>query len=148
MTAASLAHYLQGLYNAKTMGMYDKLGQMLNEFLETGALPPLREKKIDVEESAIGVFKQNQRQRELPPVPDYLLGDFYALGFYNLAKTPRFAQIKKRYRALAKARHPDTKKKSENQRQDEKSSALGALVESYRKIAQWYETAVPDSDNA
>jgi hypothetical protein len=121
------------------MGMYDKLGQMLNEFLETGAMPPAREKKIDVEESDGRVFKQNQKQREIPPVPDYLLGDFHALGFYNLAKTPRFAQIKKRYRALAKATHPDTKKNLENQARRETSSALGALVESYRKIAQWYE---------
>jgi hypothetical protein len=143
----ALAHYAQALYNAKTMGMYDKLGQMLNEFLETGALPPAREKKTDEDAERCGSSKKTERQRELPPAPDYLLGDFHALGFFNLSKTPRFAQIKKRYRALAKAKHPDTKKNLENQRQDETSSALGALVESYRKIARWYETAASDSDN-
>lgn len=127
------------------MGMYDKLGYMLNEFLETGAMPPPRAKKIDdVECEADGGRAKDKGAREIPPVPDYLLGDFHALGFYNLSKTPRFAQIKKRYRALAKATHPDTKEFSENQSPREKSGALGAMVESYRKIAQWYETITHD----
>ena len=121
--------------------MYDKLGHMLNEFLETGAMPPPRE-KLNAE-NAGGEFFKKQRQHELPPVPDYLLGDFHALGFYNLSKTPRFAQIKKRYHSLAKATHPDTKNFLENQTPREKPGTLGAMVESYRKIAQWYETITP-----
>jgi hypothetical protein len=125
--------------------MYDKLGDMLNDFLETGRMPPKRDKRT-VGESPEGTADANTGEGipQEQTIPDYLLNDFYALGFTRLTRTPRFSECKKAYRRLIKANHPDTSGDAA-QNAGAKNTApspqkrLTELVEAFKRISAWYE---------
>jgi hypothetical protein len=123
------------------MGMYDKLGDMLNDFLENGKMPPPRNPAAQFQPEP----PDTETAREPPPVsrhepriPEYLIPDFYALGFINLAKTPAFSQVKEKYRALAKSLHPDTRK--ESLADSEERQRLTRLVDAFKQVSQWYRS--------
>ncbi|GMO49481.1 MAG: hypothetical protein Pg6C_12100 [Treponemataceae bacterium] len=118
------------------MGMYDKLGDMLNDFLETGKMPPprFRAESPDAEiapESA-------PVSRDAPRIPEYLIIDFYTLGFVNLAETPALSLVKEKYRALAKSLHPDTR--AETLSDSEERQRMTRLIEAFKQISNWYHS--------
>jgi hypothetical protein len=118
------------------MGMYDKLGDMLNDFLTSGRMPPPRNKATPPDESGAETSGARQHSGESgTPVPDRLIPDFYRLGFGDLRTTPSFAECKKAYRALVKAHHPDT-----STHETPQQKRLAEIAESFKRISLWYET--------
>jgi hypothetical protein len=109
------------------MGMYDKMGDLLNDYLETGALPPLREKTARKETA-----KAN-KAREKVLMPAFLMGEFCLLGFADIQEAPALKDCRKAYHALIKKYHPDT------QMQDaDTAGKTDEIVQAYKKIQNWY----------
>jgi hypothetical protein len=123
------------------MGMYDKLGDMLNDFLETGKMPPPRNSTAQFQQEppdAEAAREPLPVSRHEPRVPEYLIPDFYALGFVNLTETPALSQVKEKYRALAKSLHPDTRKDS--LADSEERRRLTRLVDAFKRVSEWYRS--------
>jgi len=127
--------------------MYDKLGDMLNDFLETGRMPPKRTRHTSEKPSKTD-SEPARDESGGPVIPDYLLADFYLLGFTRLTTTPRFSECKKAYRRLVKVLHPDTSggrlvvlpeaaPQAESLAQKKR---LTELVEAFKRITAWYKT--------
>jgi hypothetical protein len=115
------------------MGMYDKLGDMLNDFLATGRMPPPRKQPDDLSgESPCAKPAPDEKK-----IPEYLIGDFYELGFTNLLTTPKLSQVKKKYRSLMKSLHPDTGEADGVSASVEDKKRLTALVDAFKRVSAW-----------
>ena len=109
------------------MAMYDKMGDLLKGYLETGNLPPPR-KSATQRETA----KAN-KAREKVLMPAFLMGEFSLLGFADIQEAPALKDCRKAYHALIKKYHPDT------QMQDaDTAGKTDEIVQAYKKIQNWY----------
>jgi hypothetical protein len=108
--------------------MYEKLGDMLSSVLETGVMPPGAPKK-----------RGPRPRRKTPPMPAYLAGDFAALGFADAGQSPTKTECAKAYRALVKARHPDTKA-APNPGGVNPDSAVAEIIKAYKRVSAWYDS--------
>jgi hypothetical protein len=102
--------------------MYENLGDMLNQALETGRLPPGRRQA-----------RRDSRARLSRPAPEYLARDFSLLGFDDPQNPPAKAECARAYHRLVKARHPDSSG-------GESAPGLTEAVEAYRRLSAWYES--------
>jgi hypothetical protein len=110
------------------MGMYDKMGDLLNEYLETGNLPPPR-RKVARKKSV----KAAVSPREKMPVPAYLAREFGLLGFADVQEAPALKDCRKAYHALIKKYHPDTKKQD-----GDTAEKADEIVQAFKRIQSWY----------
>jgi hypothetical protein len=109
------------------MGMYDKMGDLLNEYLETGNLPPPLKKAPRKKPVKAAI------PREKMPIPAYLVQEFSLLGFADILEAPALTDCRKAYHALIKEYHPDT------QTQDgDTAQKTDEIVQAFKKIQSWY----------
>jgi hypothetical protein len=129
------------------MGMYDKLGDMLSDYLETGRMPPPRKQPDDSPGESVTARRVEHPAPKEKKIPEYLVGDFYELGFVNLSVTPKLSQVKKKYRALMKSLHPDMSGGVPATSEIAGKKRITALVDAFRRISAWYG-AVENTNNA
>lgn len=80
--------------------MFDKLGDYLREYIETGNAPKSHKKPIQTKES----------QDEIKKIPSHLINEFSIFGYKD--NLPDYTEIKATYAKLIKELHPDTSKKN------------------------------------
>ncbi|MDR3284756.1 MAG: J domain-containing protein [Treponema sp.] len=114
------------------MGMYDKLGTLLTEYLETGDLPPIRKKQ----KAAKPVEAAPKTEKPVPPkIPPALFTDFQTLQFQDLAVVPDLKTCRRAYHTLLKKYHPDTGKTDGT---EEAAQNIKAITQAFRNIEEWY----------
>jgi hypothetical protein len=109
------------------MGMYDKMGDLLKGYLETGNLPPPLKKAPRKKPVKAAM------PREKMPMPVHLVREFSLLGFADMREAPAFKDCRKAYHALIKKYHPDTKKQD-----GDTAEKTDEIVQAYKKIQNWY----------
>ncbi|AEE16609.1 hypothetical protein [Treponema brennaborense] len=131
--------------------IYDKLGDMLHSYLETGELPPRRERPPRKQNRENGENADDSLPgSELRTVPPKLTADFARLGLLpdkneaGLPAAPEFRRVRAAYARALKRIHPDTAEPPEAEPLRKTGGAetaekLQALTAAFSRIKAWYE---------
>ena len=114
--------------------MYDKLGDMLNDVLESGKIPPKPPKEA-VSEDETASFLHNYT--EIIQFPVYIQK---ALGTLDIAYPFTQKDITKQYHKLLKENHPDTKKTIQVSQNVEniRQKSIDEITIAYKTLCQYF----------
>lgn len=102
--------------------MYDKLGDLLRDYIESGELPKPRKKTKPIDNS------ENLKNT----IPANLVKEFNIFGYTETL--PEFPEIRSKYAKLLKEVHPDTSEKNISS-----PTRIMELTEAFEKIKKIYE---------
>lgn len=118
--------------------MFDRLGEMLNECLETGEFP---------EPKPVHKVRAEQKPDSTPQrrhIPYTLVKEFALLGFKRTpepgaepAGLPEFTTVRKAYARILKELHPDTAHNLISHK--DLTEQLHAVTEAYNTVKKWYK---------
>ena len=112
--------------------LFDKLGDLLSEALETGNLPPSKEAPACEEPS---FFYEDASQQHARSVPEQVKA---ALAFLAIPETASFDEAKKSYREKLMYYHPDRRNDNPVLQKVAKEKTERLLRE-WAVIENWYE---------
>ena len=124
--------------------MYDKLGDLLNDVLESGKIPEYKEehqKPYNQKDDVASDFSFNHKdtppvsqERPFAPPPHIIPASIKkALAVLNLLKLEKWSVIKKAYHTALKNTHPDTSKTKTEYTVEQVIKAFSDLKEYYKK---------------
>lgn len=125
--------------------MFDKLGDMLNECLEMGQIPPARPRRRvykNQEDLSAASHGSEQALAESLSLPHDIEEAFVLLGLIptegddEITALPALGQVRASYARLLKEAHPDTAQQGIDP--PHAAQRIARLTSAFTKVREWY----------
>ncbi len=113
-------------------GMYDRMGDLLSEFLDNGQLPPERKSSDAV------TTEETERNENRLEIPVHLCADFARLGFSSESGVPSYSECRRAYKKKLLQSHPDLKNDNPVL-QKAAAKVTKDLLFVWQRISAWYK---------
>lgn len=123
------------------VNMYDRMGDLLSDFLETGTLPSERDSVDTTADAPVGVScaaaEDTAQSERVCSMPTFLIQDFARLGFSPDAGVPPYSECRSAYKKKLLHSHPDLRNMNPVL-QKAAAAVTQELLASWKRISAWY----------